>query len=162
MSQEIKRTNWSRFIKRFNTHNLYRPVRLTFSPDNSHSSELSDRSLFLGFSLTRAGRRIDGLEIYTGVSDPERLGRPAVSVQGLVQIDELTDDEGNRIGLTIASESGQAVRVTFDGEPLPQQVLIEKLAYSLYERRGAHHGADLTDWYEAEQAVRQVTEPLLA
>ncbi len=162
MSQEIKRTNWSRFIKRFNTQNLYRPVRLTFSPDMSDSSGLTDCSLFLGFSLTRAGRRISGLEIYAGVSDPERLGRPAVSVQGLARIDELTDDTGNRVGLTFASENGQAVRVTFDGEPLPQEALIEKLAYSLYERRGAHHGADLTDWYEAEQAVRRVTEPLLA
>jgi len=161
-SLEVKRTNWGRFVKRLNAMYQYRPVSVTVKAARRTEQPVVDNCPFLGLSLTRIGRKIDGLELYTGWWDPDRLNRPSVAVRQPAKINQTAGPDGGIVGLTIESEDGAVVNLSFGGEPIPHEAVVEKLAYALYERRGANDGADVADWLEAELVVRQVVEPLVS
>jgi len=161
MSEEIKRAYWSRFLKRLNTTHQYRPVTVTVAPGKRADHRTAGTGPFFGLSLTRSGRRIGGVELFTGCWEPDRLNCPAFAVEELSRIFKTVADDGTVVGLTVEAADGAVLRVAFDGDPLPHQVVVEKVAYTLYERRGAHDGADIADWLTAERAVRDVTATLV-
>jgi hypothetical protein len=52
----------------------------------------------------------------------------------------------------VVTLSGRSVEPAEIGEHSPE--MIRKRAYELFLARGATHGADLADWFRAEQELR--------
>lgn len=59
-------------------------------------------------------------------------------------------------GVQAVQDEPAMERVRLSEEEL--QARIASRAYSLYERRGGHHGQDLDDWLQAERQVRDEYE----
>jgi len=159
MATEIKRNNWARFLRRFNADNQYRSTSISITSKRQQTVE-PDRMPFLGLALTKSGRMIDGISLFTGQPDPEQLAQPTVAVNQPVKVMQEKNDDGTTSWVSVASDDGSILTVTFDGEPEQHDAVVGRLAYAMYEHRGADHGHDEDDWHQAEQAVLAVTEQL--
>lgn len=157
MKNEIKRNHWSRFLKKFNSANQYRRTALSVrhSRDNADNIEMGP---FMGVALSKKGRFIDGVQFLTGAWDKDTVARPAMTIKDPAQIVLEKDDDGRDSILRIRSNDGIEANLRLSGEPQIDQCrkVVEKVAYSMFEKRGYSHGDDMRDWYEAEQKVRQI------
>ena len=158
MTNEIKRNNWSRFCKKFNVTNQFRMVTVYVQKSDGREVILNQSSPFLGITLSKKGRFIDGVELFTGQADPDQISQPTVTVTKPVKVMLEKDSRGMDHNLAVESEDGTRVRVDFFGEKdLRQcQTLIEKVAYSMYEKRGFTTGNDVEDWLSAERKIREI------
>lgn len=161
MTDEIKRNTWSRFCKRFNAGNLYRHTRLRVKQGDKTPGSLS-LTPFMGVTLTRRGRFIDGIQILTAGWDADQIVEPILTINEPEKIWRQKGKTGSDEGLRIRAKDGTEVELVLTGEPEPHQPvnLVEKVAYSLYERRGYAPGQDIADWLEAEQKVRRTEQYL--
>ncbi len=163
MAHEIKRNYWSRFCRRFNTANQYRRtvVNTTATQGETESMPLSP---FMGVTLTRKGRTIDGIQILTGRPDPDGVMTPALTIKEPKEIFLECDQNGFDRFLRINSKDGTKARLELIGEREPNQfvTLVEQLAYSMFERRDYTQGNDKDDWFEAERKVRDAEMELTA
>lgn len=160
MITEIKKTEWPRFYRQFNATNLYRPARLSVIDADGRETTICPTP-FMGIALLRQGRKITGLQFLAGQADPERLVEPVVTVTEPTALALETDTDGTDIRLRIRSQSDpREIVLELTGQRESSQTLVQKVAYSLYERRGYTPGCDRDDWYEAEQKVRQVEAQL--
>lgn len=159
MSKEIKRNYWSRFCKSFNVANQYRPIRLTVTGENI-DRELRRPGPFLGLSLTKTGRQVNGLQIITAAPQPDNIAHPLVTLELPSQLEVEQDDLGRDRFLKITADDGVEATLEIMGDRDTDQPrrLVEKVAYFLYEHRGRTHGDDLGDWYIAEQRVHEVEQ----
>jgi|GEM_PF-2622363 len=57
--------------------------------------------------------------------------------------------------ITAKSKSTSRIKNTSSTKDLDLYSLIQKRAYELYEKRGATHGNDWADWFEAERQVKR-------
>ena len=73
MTTEVKRTNWSRFVKRFNSSNKYRPATVRLKRQGTDEIVLRDGAPLMGIALAKKGRLISGIDLFTIQPDPERL-----------------------------------------------------------------------------------------
>nr|MBN2277609.1 DUF2934 domain-containing protein [candidate division Zixibacteria bacterium] len=71
-----------------------------------------------------------------------------------------TDDHGFDARLKVKTKDGTEATIDLNGGVSTNQgrQLVEKVAYSLYERRGYTNGNDLGDWLEAEHKVREAED----
>ena len=161
MDKEVKRNSWSRFCKKFNSANQYRRTQLTVRRKSQDTRSLT-MSPFMGIALRKKGKVIDAVEFFVGRSNPDRIAEPMLTLADpqKMWIEETTDGRHNRLMVTAAD--GTEVRLELSGEPDSHQarVLVEKVAYDLYQHRGQRGGNDLTDWLEAERKVRQAESAL--
>lgn len=157
MKSEIKRNNWSRFLKKFNSDNQFRRTELNvrYPGDKADSIRMGP---FLGLVLTKKGRFIDGVQFLNGGWNAEKVAEPAVTIKEPSHIWLERNKEGQDRQLRIRAKDGSEVQLELMGEPQfdQQRHLIEKVAYSMFERRGCCHGNDMGDWYEAEQRIKQI------
>ena len=157
MSSEVRRNTWSRFCKRFNSLNRYRPVSVRVKQNGSKEVEVSHDTPLVGIAITKSGRYIDGIELFTAQSDPESLSRPIVSIKQPVRILSEKDDEKKDNWLMIESDDGSQLKIELSGDTDhgKHRTYVEKLAYSMYERRGYQSGQDVDDWLEAERRLEE-------
>ena len=162
MSSEVRRNNWSRFCKRFSSLNRYRPVSVRVKQNGSKEVEVSHDAPLVGIAITKKGRYIDGIELFTAQPDPERLNQPAVSIKQPVKIISQQDDEKKDNLLMIESDDGSQMKIELfdDTDSGKHRSYVEKLAYSMYERRGHGSGGDVDDWLEAERRLEEVAHQL--
>lgn len=160
MATEIKRTDWGRFCKKFNTSNQFRPMRLTIS-ETSHDPNW--QAPFLGITLNVKGKSIDGVSIFAGNGNSEQIGAPMLVISNPAKILLEKDGDDHDSILTIRCKDGRTVRLELQGEKNPylEGELVRQAAYSLYERRGKSHGNDWNDWFEAERRLRDLEEQLV-
>lgn len=162
MTTEVKRSNWSRFCKRFNTTNQYRQATVTIK-NGREEIEIDREAAFMGMAISKKGRFIDGIQLFTAHTDPQRLTQPIITVKEPVK---MTIEKGKQKGddrLIIRSKDGTVAKVGLDGEQDPgrHDELVEKVAYTMYEQRGYSTGGDVDDWLEAERMVRAVENMLI-
>ena len=158
MATEIKRINWSRFCKKFNESNQLRHATVRMKHRNNNEVEIDRGSPFVGIAITKKGRFIDGIELFTGQYDPDKLIEPLVAVKEPVRIVLEKDRDGIDNCLTVVGKDGSVAKVILSGQKVARQYhsLIEKLAYSMYERHGFTPGNDVEDWLEAERKVKEI------
>jgi hypothetical protein len=160
MITEIKKTEWLKFYRRFNATNLYRPARLSIVDTDGRETTVCPAP-FMGIALTRQGRKISGIQFLAGQANPEHLVEPVVTVAEPTGLTVETDADGTDMCLRIRSQADRReIVLELTGQQESSQNLVQRVAYSLYERRGYTPGCDRDDWYEAEQKVRQVEAQL--
>ena len=156
MVSEIKRNNWSRFLKKFSSSNQYRPATIRVAADGSDRTPATERAALLGVALEKKGRLIDGIQLFTGLGCAESIDEPVVSIKQPSKVLLNKDDDGRDVQLTVISGDGTAATIELNGErdeDLYNQ-LVGRVAYSLYEHRGNGHGNDSEDWQEAQRRIR--------
>ncbi len=158
MGVEIKRNGWSRFCKKFNETNQLRHAAVRVKHRDDGEVAIDRGSPFMGIAIAKKGRLIDGVELFTGQSDPDKLTEPLVVVKEPVRITLEKDHNDMDNCLSVEGKDGTVAEVVLSGEKVAGQYhsLIQKLAYSMYERRGFTPGNDVEDWLEAEKKVREV------
>jgi hypothetical protein len=160
MITEIKKTEWPKFHTKFNATNLYRPARLSIVDGDGNQTTICPAP-FMGIALTRQGRKVIGIQFLAGQADPEKLVEPIVTVVEPTRLMLETDADGSDRRLSIRSQAdNQEIVLELTGQRESSQVLVEKVAYSLYERRGYTQGNDRGDWYEAELKVKEIESQL--
>ncbi len=157
MIKEISRNAWAKFCKKFSSDNRYRQFGVTVTGRNKKDGRIVWDSPFMGLELEKKGRLIDGLQLFSAWADPHRAALPIVAFKQPVKIMLEKDNKGNDRKLTVHTKDGtRAMIELISCKDLNQhQVLIEKVAYSIYERRGYSHGNDWVDWVEAEKKVAE-------
>lgn len=157
MAKEIRRSNWSRFCKKFNQTNQYRRARVSFNPDSPEETPIYSEHPFMGISTTRKGRLIDGIALYTGQFDSSRSSTPQVMIQDADRIMSVEGKDGDDQYLKVTSKDGSVLEILLEGAPdrHQQHALIERLAYSIAEEQGFPADRDADNWLEAERHVRQ-------
>ncbi|MCK4858433.1 MAG: DUF2934 domain-containing protein [candidate division Zixibacteria bacterium] len=160
MKQEIKRSGWSRFCKRFSFGNQYRHTRI--SGTVSGEVELGHSYPFLGITLEKKGRQIGAIQVLAGRGDAQQVMEPVVSIKQLAKMVLEKDSKGNASRLLLQSKDGTTVNIDLygDKEPSQHRSLIERVAYSMHERRGSAIGDDWNDWLEAEKRVKEAERQL--
>lgn len=156
MSNEIKRNYWSRFFRKFNSANQYRPTELNVRIAGKNTARV-EMGPFMGVMLCKKGRAIDGVQFLTGNWNPDSVVEPVVTVKEPAKIWLEKDKNGNDNRLRVRAKDGTEASLEMHGDREPQleRMLVEKVAYSMFENRGCGHGNDLNDWLEAENRVRQ-------
>lgn len=156
MTNEIKRNTWTRFCKKFSAANQYRSTQLTLSAKKSDPSSATLMP-FMGVAISKKGRMIDGVEFFAGKPHPEKVAEPVMTIQDPAKIYLEKDKNGTDCRLRIRSKDGTEACLELIGEPEPSgaHTLVEKVAYSLYEKRSFTPGSDFDDWLEAERKVQE-------
>jgi hypothetical protein len=156
MANEIKRNYWSRFFRKFNNANQYRQTELSVRIAGKNTAKV-EMGPFLGVTLSKKGRVIDGVQFLTGNWNPDSVVEPVVTVREPSNIWLEKDKKGHDNRLRVRAKDGTEASLELRGEKEPKQerMLVEKVAYSMFEHRGCCHGNDLNDWLEAENRVKQ-------
>ncbi len=160
MAKEIKRNSWSRFCRQFTSSNQYHQTIIVVD-GNSEKRSVSIEP-FMGMSLTKKGRFIDGIQVYSGGMTPEDVLDPVMKINDPDSIVLEKDDNGRDRFLHITSKDGTKVRlkISNDCEEQGYKNLTEKIAYTMFERRGYTIGNDMGDWLDAEKHVQQAASSL--
>ena len=162
MTVEVNRKTWSQFCKKFNLTNQYRSAQVSVKQKGRRKIEMVPEAPFLGVSISKKGRLIDGIDLFTGQLDPDRLNQPLVSIKQPESILVEKDKTGEATRLSVTSKDGTEAAVILTGEAGESRYrsFVEQIAYSLYERRGGSQGDHIDDWLEAEKRVRATEQSL--
>ncbi len=157
MVSEIRRNNWSRFLKKFSCDNQHRPATMRVVAEGIDRTPATEPVPLLGIALEKKGRLIDGIRFFAGLGNEDSIDKPAVSIKQPSKVLLNKDDDGRDMQLTVISGDGTEVIIELTGERdegLYNQ-LVGRVAYSLYEERGHDHGRDSDDWQEAQRRIRE-------
>jgi hypothetical protein len=157
MTTEIKRKTWSQFCKKFNATNQYRTASLRLTSKDRKTVDMDQNTPFLGLALTKTGRTIEGVALYTGKLDPERLTEPTLQIRQPEKIVVEHNGNGMDSRLVILGKDGTQASVALSG---PKDLdhyrsFVQQVAYSIFERRGQSGGHDFDDWVEAEKKIKE-------
>jgi len=124
--------------------------------------EVSHEDPLIGIALTKRGRLIDGVNLYTTQTDPDRLTEPAVTVKEPVKIMADKDETNKDVRLAIEGKGGTTVKIELSTGDNTERFrsTVQKLAYTIYERRGHTTGRDVEDWLEAERLIATTASTL--
>jgi len=153
--KEIKRNSWAQFFRKFNAANQYRHINITIKEKANQQTLPLDSTPFLGLGLEKKGRLIDGVQLFTGRPDTEEVISPVLSLKQPDKIVLEKDGDGHDTTIIIRSKDGLQARLELGEKDRDgAQWLVEKLAYTMFERRGCGHGRDMDDWLTAEKRVK--------
>ncbi|MBN1211518.1 MAG: DUF2934 domain-containing protein [candidate division Zixibacteria bacterium] len=157
MNKEIKRNTWAKFCKKFSSDNRYRDVKIKVRDKRKNDINTLEPFPFMGLTLAKKGRLIDGLEFFAGWGDAERVLSPVAAIKEPLKVIVKLDQQGRDEQLQVVAKDGTELYIELYGEPdrNRQHSLVEKVAYSMYEKRGYTPGDDRADWLEAERKVRE-------
>ncbi len=156
MADEIRRNRWSQFFKKFSAGNQYRQSTVVVERSSSDKSVVMENVPFLGVAILKKGRLIDGVNLFTGRFEPEKVSEPVLSVRQPVKVEFENEADGSCHWLAIHCEDGTVARVVLSGEQDPDRFhrLVEKVAYRIAEDRGFAPGGHVDDWLEAEKRIK--------
>lgn len=163
MITEIKRNRWRGFLRKLNAENKYRDTNITLNPiDGTEKKDISIDQ-FIGITLRKYNGRIDAIEITQATPDPNRIAQPIASLGQPAHISVKKTKHGTVCHILITDKEGNSAKVKFSGarDEASTTQLVEKLAYAIFERRGAEPGHHNDDWLEAEEKIRQVEAEIL-
>ncbi len=157
MIKEISRNAWAKFCKKFSIDNQYRLFNVKVTKKDKSNGKIVWDSPFMGLELEKKGRLINGLRLFSAWADPQCAALPIASFKQPVKMMLEKDGRGYDHKLTVHTKDGTRAMVELISgrDPNQHQVLVEKVAYSMYERRGCSHGNDRADWVEAEKKVAE-------
>lgn len=157
MTKQIKRNSWSRFCKQFSASNQFRPAQVKVKKTKGRKiMDATECFPLLGMTLAKKGRLIDGIQLFAGRADVDSPAEPVLTIRNPAEVILEQSKSGHDSLLKIKSKDGFEATVEIQQAENLYQELLEKVAYGLYERRGASHGDDHNDWYEAERKLGEV------
>jgi hypothetical protein len=161
MVKEIKRSSWARFCRRFNLENQYRNAKITLQ-DIHQNRETIPLEPFLGIKPSKKGRFINGIQLFTASWDPNNLAIPKVTLPNPDAIQMEIQENASVLTLQVKSKNGSRLRLEISGDQDKSKtgMVVEKVAYSLYQERGFENGRDIDDWFEAEKRLQSTEESL--
>jgi hypothetical protein len=120
---------------------------------------LREGTPLMGIALAKKGRLISGINLFTVQPDPEQLSQPAITVDEPVRIVTERDDSKSDNWIMVEGDDGTQLRIELyhDDNSSQYHSSVEKLAYTMYERRGYQSGHDVDDWLDAERLISQTT-----
>jgi hypothetical protein len=157
MTKQIKRNSWSRFCKQFSASNQFRPAQVKVKKTRGRKV-LSAVDCFplVGMALAKKGRLIDGIQFFAGRPDVDMPVEPVITIKDPAEVILEQNKAGQDSRLKIRSKDGIEATVEIQQADDLYRELVEKVAYSLYERRGFSHGDDHNDWFEAERKLGEI------
>jgi len=157
MIKEISRNTWAKFCKKFSQNNRYRLFNVYVNGNGGDKDASVWESPFMGMELEKKGRLIDGFRLFSAWADPQFPAQPIASIKQPTKLTLEKDEQGVDRKLTVYTKDGTEATIELNGDTDPNQhrVLVEKVAYTMYERRGYSHGNDHTDWIDAEKRVAE-------
>jgi hypothetical protein len=162
MFQEIKRGQWAQFLRKFSADNHYRRINISYNDSGGRKETTFDNRPFLGLALEKKGRFINGIQFFAGRGDSEKIAEPVLAISDpdriIVEKDE--NDQDRRVTIRTKDRREMIVNIGPRDEKQARH-LIEKVAYSIYLKRGGQHGAHSDDWHKAEKKVKE-TEKMFA
>ncbi|MEW5924350.1 MAG: DUF2934 domain-containing protein [Candidatus Zixiibacteriota bacterium] len=160
MKKEVKRNTWSKFCRKFSADNMLRGAKVRFNDRDKNDIQFSGEYPLMGLTVEKKGRLIDGILFYAGWTSPDKVAQPILSIKEPDEIFVEKDKDGHDIGLQVRTKNGGVAMIEL-GESTGSerfQSFVEKVAYSMYERRGYSHGNDMGDWFEAEKKVKEAEQ----
>jgi len=160
MIKEVKRNTWSKFFKTFSSKNQHRSINVNVQDKKNQQTEIVGNFSLMGLALEKKGRLIDGIKLYAGWADPELVTQPIISFKNPSEVFLEKGNDGTDTRLKVKTKDGTEAVIDLNegGKPEQGRRLVERIAYSLYERRGRSNGNDMGDWLEAENRVRRAEE----
>ncbi len=159
MEKEITKTSWSKFFRDFNATNQFRQANISIIDKRKSSDGVASNLTFLGMGMEKKGRNIEGVQFFAGRWDPEKIVEPILSVKEPVKIILQKSQNGQDQMVRVQAKDGSEARIELFGENRPEP-LVEKVAYTIYERRGRSDGNDQGDWFQAERIVKETEKQL--
>lgn len=157
MTKQIKRNSWSRFCKQFSASNQFRPAQVKVKKTRGRKVlNAVDCFPLVGVALAKKGRLIDGIQLFAGRPDVDTPVEPVITIKDPAEVILEQNKAGQDSRLKIRSKDGLEATVEIQQADDLYRELVEKVAYSLYERRGFSHGDDHNDWYEAERRLGEI------
>ncbi|SYZ74472.1 hypothetical protein TRIP_C90100 [Candidatus Zixiibacteriota bacterium] len=160
MVKEITKNSWPKFFRTFNSANLYRLADISIIDKNESSNRVASNLTFLGLGLEKKGRLIDSLRFFAGSWNPEKPAESFLAVRQPSKIFVEKDDRGFDRTVRVQAKDGTEAIMHLSGDSRPEP-LVEKVAYSIYEKRGRSDGNDMGDWLQAEKIVKKTQESLI-
>ena len=163
MTQEIKRNRWSQFFRKFNAANQYRQSTISVEKNGEKKAEVNANAPFLGIAVSKKGRLIDSVNIFSGRFDPEKISEPVISVRQPAKVEVEKDDDGTFGCFAVHSDDGSIARVELTGEKKHDlfHTYVEQVAYRIAESRGFAPGNPVEDWLEAEKMIKAAEGELI-
>jgi len=159
MFHEIRRAQWAQFLRKFSADNHYRQINISFNDSDGRKEKSLNGHPFLGLALEKKGRFINSIQFFAGRGDSEKIAEPVLAVGNPDRIIVEKDEDGLDRRVTIRTKDLREVTVNIGSRDEEQaRHLIEKVAYSLYLKRGGQHGAHSDDWHEAEKKAKETEE----
>lgn len=157
MVKEIKRNHWSKFCRKFSSDNKYRHMNIDFSGKAEPDARVSGDFPFMGLTLEKRGRLIDGIKLHAGWPGPDQVTHPIISIKQPASVILEKDKSGIDRRLKVRTKEGSETTVDLHGgdDEDRYRIFVEKVAYSIFEHRGGSHGDDIHDWLEAEKKIRK-------
>lgn len=160
MKKEIKRNTWSKFCRKFSADNMLRGVKVRFNDRDQNDIQFSGEYPLMGITIEKKGRLIEGILFYAGWTSPDKVAQPILAVKEPDKIFVERDNDGLDTGLQIRTRDGGIAMIEL-GENVGGERFrdfVQKVAYSMYERRGYSDGNDMNDWLEAEKKVKEAEQ----
>ncbi|WP_456434037.1 DUF2934 domain-containing protein [Thermosulfuriphilus sp.] len=149
----ILKKDWPEFLRGFNAENQFRPVRLLV---DEHL--MAEGLPFMGIVHEEKNKTV---EFYVGGTDADHVEHLIHSLRSPRAIYALKED-GRILGLEVQSARDPKAAIEFIGgaeeAKRVKRELIEKIAYSIYEKRGREAGRDQEDWFRAEELVTKIAK----
>jgi len=155
MKKEIRRNEWSRFCRQFSARNQYRSAKLRVQAGSRKEQIRDETAPLLGMSIEKKGRLIDGIQIVALGWEADRVATPLMSLKQPSEVFIERDRSGTDTRLEIRAKDGSKATVDLMDavDPQVKQRLVERVAYSIYEKSGHSHGDDVDHWLEAESRI---------
>lgn len=163
MAQEVKRNRWSQFFRKFNAANQYRQSTISVEKGGERKIAINVEAPFLGVAVSKSGRLIDAVNLFSGRFDPEKISEPVVCVKQPARVEIERSDDGVFDSIAVHSDDGSIARVKFTGEKTVElfHTYVEKVAYQIAENRGFGPGDQVDDWLEAERKIKATEAELI-
>ena len=159
MTKDIRRAQWAKTFRKFNRENHYRRINVTYKDNNGSHEICFDNRPFIGLALEKAGRLISGIQFFAGIGDIDHVVEPVLTVKNPERVVIESDDDGTVRQIVITTKDlHEETAYLGEYDDSQERHLVERVAYSLYQKRGGGHGADFDDWSEAERKVRETEE----
>jgi len=160
MKKEIKRNTWAKFFRKFSAENMLREANISFKDEARNQIDFSGEYPLMGLTLEKKGRLIDGIMLHAGMTIPEKLTHPILSIKDPKTVVLEKTKDGSDARLQVRTKNGGIATIELNGDSDGDRVgdFVRKVAYSMYERRGYTHGDHVGDWIEAEKKVREVEQ----
>jgi hypothetical protein len=157
MYTEIPRSQWGRTLKKLNAANQLRQTVITLDRPEKTDIEQHDNVLFMGLTLRKKGRVIDGIELWAATPRPDHVVEPIAVVNEPARLIVEENEQLETERLVIESSDGTVASLSLTkAEPdMNFSHLVRQIAYSMYEQRGYANGDDINDWLEAERRVKE-------
>ena len=155
---EIKKSDWTKFIKKFNASNQYRSATISTKDNQGNFNILKENSLFTGILLEKQGRQFTSAELCCSKYDAKELFEAVTSIDNPLKLTLRKEESGLDESLALFNKDQNIVLIKFTSSNKAElyHQYVEKIAYAIGENRGFEPGGEIGDWLDAENKIENL------